>query len=180
MYEGLKRGVRPFVCVLPGGRNGIGVFKVLSRNCKLYEFREISPLPPCAPPQQRRGRGRTQEFDECPQSTSNISDGVPEASSRAVPGNRVRSWSATFISPIRPQVRLVGLRAGRLLRQGVAQAEVARRVSVSRGNGVRVEGAARGGRFGSAQGSTGGSGRRAASRADAGTYRRGGGRWLCH
>ena len=76
------------------------------------------------------------------------------------------------------------LRAGRLLPQGAAQAEVARRVSVSRGNGVRVEGAARVGRFGSAQespaGSTGGSGRRAASRADAGTYRRGGGRWLCH
>src|SRR5258708_34109787 len=66
MYEGLKRGVRPFVGVLPIGRNGIGVFKVLSRNCKLYEFREISPLPPCAPPQQRRGPGRTQEFDECP------------------------------------------------------------------------------------------------------------------
>src|SRR6266481_489534 len=66
LYEGLKRGVRPFVCVLPICRNGINIFKSFSRDGKLSEFREISQPLLCAPPQQGRCRGRTQDFDENP------------------------------------------------------------------------------------------------------------------
>ncbi|TLZ62267.1 MAG: transposase [Gammaproteobacteria bacterium] len=107
-----------------------------SKPCRVIASSTSSGKSPSRLLALRRNRvavaGEPRSSTSVPQRTSNVSDAVPEGSSRAVPGNRSESCFATIISPTRPQVRLIGLRAGGLLRQGVAQAEVARRVSVSR------------------------------------------------